>query len=226
MTTFPLRICRSCLTSAVAVQAALPFLGDRATLRRLRGLLNPAARLCDSLILKVPGSPFRRSVSRLDAELLTSELLIRCVEEVRTVLRPTYDRASLAWLFERAAQKNGLGRLQRTLLKTRSGDLAGWYMYYLNPGGVCVVVQLFSNPGYTREVLEHLLYHASANGGAAVSGRSEPHFLPDFAQSFNLLWRPGRWMLIHSKKREVMDVFHRGDAFFSRFDGEWCCHFN
>jgi hypothetical protein len=190
-------------------------------------LANPLARAGDALLLNIPNSPFRRPVSRLEAEPLTADLLIGCVSRIRIGLRPDYDRESLTWLFDRADQrtKAGAGTPQKVCLKTRSGGLAGWYIYLLNPGDLCVAVQIFSNPGYTREVVEHLFHHAFERGGVSVSGRADPHLLPELAQNFKLFWRQPCWMLVHSKRPEIVDTFHRGDAFFSRFDGEWSCYF-
>jgi hypothetical protein len=203
------------------MQAALAMSGGR-----LARALRPVARIGDGVLARFPGNPFRRSAPRLEAETLTPAALAQCMESVRAPLRPVYDAVSAAWLFERGREKNNGEELRRILLRNAAGETAGWYIYCPNRGGVCVLLQMHAAPGYTREVAEHMMHDAFANGGAAVSGRNEAEFLPDLAQHFKALWRPARWMAIHSRRQDVLDAFHRGDAFFSRLDGEWSTHFS
>jgi hypothetical protein len=33
------------------------------------------------------------------------------------------------------------------------------------------------------------------------------------------------WTLIHSQQPELLDAIHRGDAFLTRLEGEWCMRF-
>ena len=37
-------------------------------------------------------------------------------------------------------------------------------------------------------------------------------------------WR-GYWTLVHAKQQDVCHALQRGDAFFSRLEGEWCLRF-
>lgn len=140
-------------------------------------------------------------------------------------LRPCYDAASLDWLLRRAAEKASLGTLQRVQVRDAGGRLVGWFLYFLNPGGVSQVVQIAARPDAARAVLEHLWYHAWSGGAVALEGRVEPTLLPELVAQECRLARQGSWVLCHSPRLEVELAIHRGDAFLSRLEGEWWLSF-
>ena len=62
----------------------------------------------------------------------------------------------------------------RHLVYDRGGRVAGWYIYYLAPGGVAQVLQVAAPDRDPDLVLDHLFWHAARGGAAAVQGRLEP----------------------------------------------------
>lgn len=211
-----------------------PFEYARDVLKQAKGdptslllrVSSPIARALDWLtarILKYPPSPPPTS---LIGEELTCETLLACLPDVtgRQHLRPEYDRASLSWLLARAAQVKKKGRLRQVLVRTGKGEVAGWYLYYANRGGVSELVHFCARPPFVRGVMEHLFQHASQSGTLAVAGRLEP----DSAQVISdkrCLCRVGpEWLLYHSQRPDLLGAFARGDVRISRLDGEWCLH--
>jgi len=208
-------------------QLALSFLKKRKGLKALWAISAFAARPVDALAARIQHSPFHQSVPRVSAEDLTCETLLACWAEFagKQSLRLEHDQRSLSWFLDRAAQMKLAGRFQKVMVRTERNEVAGWYLYYLNPGGMSQVLQLVARKDFTHGVLSHLCYHAWKQGAAAVTGKLGPAFIRALADNY-CLFQPGSgWMLIHSANRELLNAFHRGDAFFSRFEGEWCHHF-
>jgi hypothetical protein len=188
---------------------------------------SPAGRILDTITARVLKFPFRRSESRLSGQDLDTETLAACLSEAtrKQTLRPDYDLRSLTWILQRAQQMRTNGRLQKVVLRTDKQDVAGWYLYYANPSGVSQVVQLHAKPPHTNDVLDHLFNHAWRQGATVLSGRPEPGVMQALAER-NCIFRCGpEWALIHSRKPDLVNAFHRNDVYFSRLEGEWCTHF-
>jgi hypothetical protein len=76
-----------------------------------------------------------------------------------------------------------------------------------------------------HHVLRHLFQHAWSQGAVAAIGRMEPRFLQAFSDAYCVFHRRGPWMLVNSRRPELVRSFQTGDASFSRLDGEWCLGF-
>src|SRR5438876_499032 len=94
-------------------------------------------------------------------------------------LRPAYEEGPLNWLLAQLAEKRLSGTLECAAVRDARGELAGWFLYFLNPGGVSQVVQLAARPAAQALVLQHLFHHAWQRGAAAVAGRLEPALLDE-----------------------------------------------
>jgi hypothetical protein len=160
---------------------------------------------------------------RLMEEELTPAALEAALKQPvkRPLLRPAHDLRSLQWRLDRAARLDR-GRLQKRLLKAENDAVAGWFVYHLKPGGLCEVVQLHAFPPHERAVLGHLAEHAFRGGAAGLQGRFEPCVSEALARRRYVFRYGPPWTLIHARDRELLDAFHRGEAFFSRLDGELC----
>jgi len=49
--------------------------------------------------------------------------------------------------------------------------------------------------------------------------------VPELLALRGLTHRHRYWTLVHSQKPELLDGIHRGDAFLTRLEGEWCMRF-
>jgi hypothetical protein len=142
-----------------------------------------------------------------------------------SALQPVYDARALAWLLDQAARKTRHGKLRARAVRDGERRLIGWYLYYLQAGGVSEVVQLAARKGSFERVLRRLLTDAWRHGAAAVHGRLDPHFASEFSDRHCWLRTDGSWTLVHSRHPEIMDAIHQGDAFLSRLEGEWWLRF-
>jgi len=187
----------------------------------------PVCRLFDGLAAQMPRSPFRQTPPEVSGEELDAQTLLACMSEFsrdRSVM-PEYDERSLKWLFEILAQKTEHGTFQKVAVRNAAGALLGWYLYYLNRGGIGEVVHLGAREHSIKDVLDHLFYHASRQGVVALSGRLEPRFLHELCESSCVFHHRGMWVLVHAHEPELLQSINSGDAVLTRLEGEWCLRF-
>jgi hypothetical protein len=195
--------------------------GAKAVLARFG---RPAAFALDALARCIPGHPAGAAPSTLMGEDLDPEKLSSCISELALPLRPGYNPPQIRWLLDRARNMKARGRLRKVLLRSEEGQPAGWYIYHANPRGFSDVLELFAVRGNTEAVIDHMVSSAREQGLPALRGRTEPALLDALA---GRKWPRfgGPWVQVHSRRPELSAAFQRGDAFFSRLDGEWCMHF-
>lgn len=199
----------------------LTVLQRRGWSARWESALRPLASLTDAAATR---TGFRPPPPRLRAEALTEESLLAGLERVSgdRSLRPEYEARSLRWLLDLLARKTGRGEFRKVVVRDGRGDPAGWYLYYLNPGGLSEVVQVAARPDAMGEVLGHLFHDAWHGGAVAVSGQLDPGAVRTAPDRYSLFHHDGAaWLLIHSRHPAVLETIHRGDAFLTRLEGEW-----
>ena len=214
-----------------AVQWVIPLRPVRLALSRylpaaMAAAFGSAANVLDRLIAKLPHSPFHGGATVLRSEPLSTEAMLRCIEEItpQCRLRPRYDRGSLSALIESAGKKVK-GSLRGVLLRDDGRRVAGWYLCHCAANGLAEVLQVASRMDCQHEVVTHLTSDAKAHGAVAVVGRLEPGLSEPLANQFCLLFRRKRLMLVHSRFPEILSAIHSGQAFISRLEGEWCLRF-
>jgi hypothetical protein len=165
--------------------------------------------------------PSRLVEAPLDAAALLDALASL---ERRFALSPQYDLASLEWLLAEARAKRRHGELQARLLREPNGSIAGWYLYYAN-SATSKVLQVHAREGAERPVLDHLFQHAWRRGAAAIEGRMEPRLARFLGERHCLFHSTSAYALIHARDADLLGTLSRGDAFFSRLEGEWWMRF-
>jgi hypothetical protein len=198
---------------------------QRAATRRGRAALlaKPIAAIADAY------DAHRRSLrrpSRLREEPLDTASLLDGLQRAaaRVAVSPQYDLASLDWLLAQARAKRRHGELQSRLLREPGGQIAGWFLYYLN-GATSRVLQIEAREGSEEAVLDQLFHHAWLRGAAALEGRMEPRLARTLGKRHCLFLSTTPYALLHARDSEVLDALARGDAFFSRLEGEWWMRF-
>jgi hypothetical protein len=204
------------------VQTALTV-GDRAPLARV---LAPLARTLDAIMTWPAGRfrPARPLGSRVEVDDRT---LVECLMDFasRSSMAPAYDTQSVKWALERARRRVDCGALRALVVGDESQAVTGWFIYHARRGGPGEVLQIGAQPRHHRNVLDHLLDDAWQQGVTMLVGRLEPALAPELSENGCLLYRRGHWTLVHSKRPEVSQALQRGDAFFTRLEGEWCLRF-
>jgi hypothetical protein len=205
---------------------ALSFLRNRTSFAPLAAVANPPSRILDALATRLPASHLFQSKPDEFADDLRAEIILAHLPEFAAgSLRVEYDQRTFEWLLERARRRKGEGSLHTAVIRNKEATVIGWYLYALESDGSADVVQIVAKPSSIDRVLDHLFYRAWSQGAMAVTGRLEPRFLQALSDKYCLFHRRGPWMLVSSKRPEVVRAFQVGDAFFSRFDGEWCLGF-
>jgi hypothetical protein len=136
-------------------------------------------------------------------------------------LQPRYDEGSLRWLLDQLAATRKWGKLRGVAVRGPDDSLVGWYLYYANAGGVGQVVQVAARRDQGSDVLQCLFHHAWERGLVALQGRLEPGLLSALGARGARLARDGPWVLVQSRRPELLAAIHRGDTSLSRLDGEW-----
>lgn len=202
---------------------AMYILGERrARLRPFAFLLEPFCCVADNIGARMPPNRFPQWVRRVFEADLDAETLLECLSKLSggEALQPAYDQPSLQWLLEMAAKKKQYGALRKRVVRNAQRETLGWWLYYLNRGGVSQVLQLGATKQSIHEVLNHLFYDAWRYGSTAISGRLEPRFLGELSENY-ASFKSGTWTLVHSKDPGLLQAIYRGDAVLTRLEGEW-----
>jgi hypothetical protein len=146
------------------------------------------------------------------------------VEHLPTVtggfrLKPAYDLGYLEWLVPQLAAVTPRGELRIRLVES-GGRVHGWYVYYLQRGGIGQVLQVAAEDRNAADVLDGLLSDAYDAGAAGLQGRVEPHLRAALAER-SLFHRSGYLALIQSRDPTLSADVQAGRALLTRLDGEW-----
>lgn len=187
----------------------------------------PLCAIADALFARLPANRFLRDDDDFTDDALDPAAMLTHFPAIMggRALQPVYEAGSMAWLLDQAARKKRHGELRSRAVLDRKRQLIGWYLYYLNAGGVSEVAQIAALDGSFDQVLQRLLADAWKNGAAALHGRLEPRFARELSDRHCWLRREGPWMLIHSRHADVVAAVQQGDSFLSRLEGEWWLRF-
>jgi len=204
-------------------QAALTAGGTRAW---WAGMLSPFASAVDLIVTRRQGR-LRPAAPPGSRVALEEAALLECVQRLvnRCAFGPAYDAQTLKWALARARRHADDGDVRALAVMDESQACVGWFIYHARRGGSGEVLQVGAEPRHHRVVLDHLLDDAWQQGVTMLSGRLEPALAPELSEHGCLLYRRGYWTLVHSKRPEVAHALQRGDAFFTRLEGEWCLQF-
>lgn len=176
---------------------------------------------------RLPSNRFLRNTALCTEEQADATSIVADLPSVSggLSLLPSYGSGDLGWVLRQCQGRKGFGAVRARRVLDAARRPLGWYVYYLQPAGVCEVLQLAAAPAAKGVVLELLLADAWRHGGAAVRGRLDHLHAADLARARCPLRWEGPATVIHSRRREIIDAVHRGDVFLSRLDGEWWMRF-
>lgn len=217
------RLLRPSRYAAALVASAL---GDPKLLAPFLLAARPVCHLVDALAARKLPQRFSQPQPKVEAEELSQEGLLRCLSEFAEsrALWPDYDAPSLGWLLKTIEHKTQWGDLRKLALYNLRGELLGWYLYHVKPGGTSNLLQIMAKKNSIEEVLDHLFYDAWQHGSLAVTGRLEPQFMPALIDKRCLL-SGAPWVLIQSHDPALLHSIQQGDALLSKLEGEWCIRF-
>lgn len=199
------------------------FLRNRGLPRALSFAARPLTTIGDALLSRVQRSPYFLSKPLGSVEEMTTEAYLKCLSEFTSsrTLWPSYDTHSLQWVLDKVADRKTFGIMRKALVKNQNKEVVGWYVYFLNPGGISQVVQISAKKHSVDLVLDHLFHEALRRGTVALSGRIDPMLIDELSKKDCLIHRDGPFVLVHSKESEILRAIASGDAFLTRLEGEW-----
>jgi hypothetical protein len=187
------------------------------------GRLLPAAKLFDRALARLPQSHFRLAAPSTRGEPLDAAAMAEAMPRVaaQRSLRPVYEESSLAWYLRRA---EAAATVRGALVRDERGKLLGWYLYSMGRDQA-EVLQIAAPPDAAVPVIEHLLHDAWQAGVLVLNGRLDPGLAQACSDRYFLFSRRGPWTVVHARDPAILAAFHRGDAMFTRLEGEWCARF-
>jgi hypothetical protein len=205
-------------------QYAASLLAQRnRTLAPVSMVLRPLCLMADALLSRIGSTPFAVKKSEFAGEELDVETLLKAIGDFsrKVILAPEYDMSSLTWLLKKAEEKKEYGSLKKVAVFDKNHALVGWYMYYPNPNKAGQVLQWMATPNAASQVLSHMLGNAQEAGSLALIGRFEPMFMANLSEQNSLFFHRASFVQAYSRKPEFIDALYRGNAFFTRLEGEW-----
>jgi len=185
---------------------------------KLVRMMSPVLGIGDAVLRRMP--PVRPQPSDCEiTDINVRELLELNQQAPRRAIMPDYDLESLTWLVQMAEQSETEGPLTKRLVRSQTGKVLGWFVYYRSRNATGRVLQLVGHPNSFEPVLDSLFHDASQHGLAALWGRTEPGQNRLLTKK-HCVFRGTPWVLVHSKQQEIVESFQRADALFTGFDGE------
>ena len=203
---------------------AVSTLQTRPNLAPLALSARPVARVVDAIATRLAHSHFHQvKPGGSRAEMLTEQAVLDFISELDASgsLHVDYDERTLRWVLEQARRRRAGGSLHGAVVK-RHGSTIGWYFYHLDSDRVANVLHFAATRALAGDVLGHLFFQATDHGAIAATGRLEPRYLQALSDNYCLFHRRGPWVLVNSKRPDLIRSFETDEALFSRFDGEWC----
>ncbi|MDP1676409.1 MAG: hypothetical protein Q8L88_06040 [Bacteroidota bacterium] len=204
-------------------QFAVSMVTRKTVLSPLATLAKPISFVTDRTLTAIPKSPFRLKKSNLYSEELSVDQLLDAIRRnsSRCELKPEYTERSLAWLINKAEEKKEYGPLRKIALFAPQKKMIGWYLYYPNANNLGHVLQIGAEKQTIDAVLSHLFIDAQHHGSLALAGRIEPRFIQEFSTQNCIYMHRNSSLVVHTKNDLITNALYRGDAFFTRLEGEW-----
>jgi hypothetical protein len=207
---------------------AIAWLGARGAPGFVTGMLGPLGSAADSLLR-------RRGPTQASAvpegytvdDLSLDELAHRLPDLMENrPLHPEYDPRWLEWVLRIAQQTRPHAVLRRRLVRDAQQQPAGWFLYFVEPGGggaggAADVLQLVARKDGRAAVFDALLADAWQAGATMLSGGLEPSMVQEMSARHCLFRRADHWTLVQTQNPEILATIATGNAFLSRLEGEW-----
>jgi hypothetical protein len=137
-------------------------------------------------------------------------------------LRPAYeDESFVGWLLDAVADVRTRGALVARLVRGGDGDVRGWYVYYLRPGGIAQVLQVVGKERDVDAALDHLFHDAYARGASGIQGRVDTHLREALSRRRCVFHASGYLALLNARDAAILHAVQSGRALLTRLEGEW-----
>ena len=125
----------------------------------------------------------------------------------------------LAWVMDGVRAKAAGRKLRQALVLDEQGATVGAFLYILAKSGVAQVLAAPAREGRFDLVLQAAVADAAGQGASVLTGQVQPRQAPAYKGQRCFLMC-NQWTLVHSRRAEVIDAFHRGQVRLTALDGE------
>jgi hypothetical protein len=134
-------------------------------------------------------------------------------------VRPDWDNGYLDHVLSNAFIKPAFGQAHMGLVKTKSGEPIGAFLFHLKPGGIGRVLQIEGQPGRLGPVMDLMFAHAHDMGAAGLRGRSSPDLI-EAATGRHMIMATVSSTVVHSKDPAIAEAFLSGNSTLTGLAGE------
>ncbi|MCD2172510.1 hypothetical protein [Rhizobium sp. C4] len=133
--------------------------------------------------------------------------------------RPDWENGYLDHVLANAVIKPAYGQAHMGLVKTKSGEPIGAFLYHLKWDGIGRVLQVMAIPGRLGPVLDLMFAHALEHGAAGLRGRSSPDLI-EAATGRYMIMATISSTVIHAKDPALTEPFLSGNCMLTGLAGE------
>jgi len=216
------RVLRPSGFSLALASEKIPFLGGLKPLTRMVDARLASKAGANSLGIHV-NAPAQAGLATTETDRQTFADQVRQFSE-DCAARPDWSGGYLEHVLETALDKPGFGKPVMAVVRTKSGEPVGAFLYHVKPGGIGRALQVMAKPKHCGTVLERLFADALARGAVGLRGRISPEIL-EAAPGRSLGFATVSSTVIHSRNPEFTAPFLAGDCFLTGLAGERWNHF-
>ena len=182
-------------------------------------LLKPTLLAGEELLGKLKGAPYQYNKPDGYTKEITIEQLSEYIQKFTThfSLQPDYTPDNLNWLLKVAEYPDKRGKFKYIGVYDSNDELAGWFIFFPNPGGTSKVILMHSINRKESLVVDHLVFLNQEAGAINVYGQLEPPFI-DTLRSRYCNIAPGPWILLHGKNPELIFDIISGKTYLSKLE--------
>jgi hypothetical protein len=192
-----------------------------------RGMPLPMSRvlMAGAGVADLGGAPLLARMARNKSSAFTTgpleetALLALLEGRDRHAVAGRYAADALAWVMQGVRAKAAGRTLRQAVVRDDQGALAGAYLYILGTDGVARVLAAPAKEGRFDLVLQAAVVDAAGQGASVLTGQVQPRQAAAYKGQRCLLMC-NQWTLVHSRRPEVIDAFHRGQVRLTALDGE------
>lgn len=133
--------------------------------------------------------------------------------------RPEWQNQQLHQRLEDALQKPDYGQAHMVKTETKTGKAVGLFLIHLETGKVARVLELFSHPKASAQVIDALINYAAQAGAVAIRGRTQPDLMEAMLGK-RIAFTHLASTMVWAKDADMLTPFVQGKALLNGLAGE------
>ena len=202
-------------------------MAERPRLAGLARVVSPMAGIVDAGAVRMLPRVFHKPRAGLLRRVATPEQILPLMQQVSSAmsLSPEYTEDTYKWLLRTVGEAQAFGPMRSVMASDNDGQAIGWFVYFVQRGGVARVLQMGACGADARPVIAELLQDAWEQGAVVVSGSLDPAMMSAISNSHASYSCKDMGVLVHAGDPTLLAAIERGDAYLSRLEGEWWMRF-